>query len=516
VNIAGILEQHASAFPDRVAIVEAKRRITFAELDRAAARAARDLSNLGLSHGMRALVFCPMSIDLYTCVIGMFRLGVTAVFVDPSVGASTLAACVARVRPDAFVAVPRAHLLRLLSPALRRIRIRAAIGGGIPGIPGIGRRTSGATRDVESCDETTAAIITFTSGTTGPPKAAVRTHGFLRAQHRALAANLKIQAGEVDLTTLPIFLLANLASGVTSVIPDANLRTPGSIDAPGLMRQIRRERPVTTVASPVLLERLAAQPAGGEPLPFRKVFTGGAPVFPRTLDALARSALAASVTALYGSTEAEPIASIDRRDITAADRGAMRQGAGVLTGRPAASIDVRILPDRWGQTLASVAPDDFARSCLPVGCVGEIVVTGEHVLSGYLDAVGDDESKIAVGDRVWHRTGDAGYFDAQGRLWLLGRCSARVADADGVLYPLSVECAVNDVPGVRRSAFVSHEGRRVLVIEPDGAPPPPRELLRRLDWAGIDSVMPLKHIPVDRRHNAKIDLASLQRMLQAI
>lgn len=520
MNIASILHDQALRFGDRPAIVEPGRRITFAELDRGAASAAEDLSEAGLAAGMRALVFAPMSIDLYTTMIGMFRLRVTAVFVDPSAGSANLTAAVARVRPDAFVAVPRAHLLRVTSPAIRAVPIKMAIGGGVPGARAVGsRRSSEVMRQVEPCDDGTPAIITFTSGSTGEPKAAVRTHGFLVAQHRALVESLGLEAGDTDLTTLPIFLLANLASGVTSIIPNANLRAPGAIDSAPVLDQMHSERPTRTVASPALLEQLVADAtASGQRLDtFRRIFTGGAPVFPKTLDAIASVAPGASIVAVYGSTEAEPIASIDRRDIGSADRIAMQQGAGLLAGKPAPSIQVRILPDRWGTAIGARHADDFDREAVGVGCAGEIVVAGDHVLHGYLDGLGDEETKITVGNRVWHRTGDAGYVDAYDRLWLLGRCSAKVSDDDGVLYPLAVECAASEVPGVRRSAFAQYRGRRVLVIEGDHAASPAREtLLRGLAWAHLADALKVSRIPVDHRHNAKIDLPALHRVLDAM
>ena len=323
-----------------------------------------------------------MSIALYTTMIALFRLRVTAVFVDPSAGRERLNRCVARVRPDAFVAVPRAHWLRLTSPAIRAIPIKAAIGGGVPGAAAIARRVSDAAASVEPCDPDTPAIITFTSGSTGEPKAAVRTHGFLIAQHRALVDSLELAPGEIDLCTLPIFLLANLASGVTSVIPDADLRAPGAIDPAPVDAQIRAMRPTRTVASPAFVARLVdhAVRHGAHLDTFRRIYTGGAPVFPEMLDAIAAVAPNASVVAVYGSTEAEPIAKIDRRDISADDRAAMTRGAGLLAGRPASSIQLRILPDRWGTPVGPWTVADLERDTLGPDEVGEIVVTGEHVL----------------------------------------------------------------------------------------------------------------------------------------
>jgi acyl-CoA synthetase (AMP-forming)/AMP-acid ligase II len=246
----------------------------------------------------------------------------------------------------------------------------------------------------------------------------------------------------------------------------------------------------------------------------RRIYTGGAPVFPRLLDKVASVAPAASIVAVYGSTEAEPIAAIDRREITAEDRVAMQQGAGLLAGPPASSIHVRILPDRWGTPVTVPNGETIERQALGSTGIGEIVVSGEHVIGGYLDGAGDEQTKIHDGDRVWHRTGDAGYFDRRDRLWLLGRCAAKVGDGDGVLYPFAVECAASDVPGLRRSAFVQHEGRRLLVIEVENQAVDVREaLMRRLAWAHLDHVLRVEQVPVDHRHNAKIDYTALEELL---
>ena len=520
MNIAGLLHDQALAIGERVAIVERGRTTTFAQLDRAAASAAAELTDAGIVPGMRALVLSPMSIALYTTIIAMFRLQVTAVFVDPSAGRDRLDKCIRRVRPDAFVGVPRAHLLRLTTPAIRSIPIKVAIGGWMPGARTIGKRgLDVAALSIRPCAADTPAIITFTSGSTGEPKAAVRSHGFLIAQHKALVESLALLEGEVDLTTLPIFLLANLASGVTSVIPDADLRAPAAVDPARIIDQIRTTQPTRTVASPAFLERIAREALRRHERldTFRHLFTGGAPVFPNTLDVLASAAPKASIVAVYGSTEAEPIAAIDLSDITPADRAAMQKGAGLLAGRPSASITVRILPDRWGTSSGPWDVAAFEREGVPAGHAGEIVVGGDHVLTGYLDGAGDAETKIKVGERVWHRTGDAGYLDLDGRLWLLGRCAERVSDGHGVLYPFAVECAASDVPGVSRSAFVQHHGRRVLVIEPDENATLPREtLMTLLAWAHLADVLSVPRIPVDQRHNAKVDYPALRLMLESL
>jgi acyl-CoA synthetase (AMP-forming)/AMP-acid ligase II len=192
----------------------------------------------------------------------------------------------------------------------------------------------------------------------------------------------------------------------------------------------------------------------------------------------------------------------------------MQQGAGLLAGRPVPSIKLRILADRWGTPIGPWRSEDLERESLTAGSAGEIVVSGEHVLSGYLDGQGDEETKIRIDGGAWHRTGDAGYLDQDGRLWLLGRCAAKVSDRDGVVYPFAVECAASDTAGVRRSAFVLHGGRRILVVEMIRNSAPPRdELMTRLAWARLADVLAVRRIPVDRRHNAKVDYPALRQML---
>lgn len=516
MNIAGVLEEQARHRPHRLAIIEAERSITFGELNRAVGSSASELAAAGVTAGMRVLVFSRMSIGLYTTLVALFRLRATAVFVDPSIGRERLERCVERIRPGAFVAMPRAHWLRLSSAAVRAIPIKAAVDGRVPGAVSIGRRMT-SEHPVEACVPETPAIITFTSGSTGEPKAAVRTHGFLLAQHRVLETTLGLHPADVDLCTLPIFLLANLGSGVTSVIPDADLRAVGAIDPAPVVNQILDTQPTRTVASPAFLARLVegARQRGITFDSFRHVHTGGAPVFPVTLDALAGIAPHASVVAVYGSTEAEPMAAIDRLQISDGDRVAMTRGSGLLVGRPVPSVTLRIVGDAWGTPLGPWSQEDLARQVLPAHTAGEIIVTADHVLTGYLDGAGDDETKLEVDGRVWHRTGDAGYLDREGRLWLLGRCSAKVTDSDGVVYPFTVETAASDVPGVARTAFLTHGGKRVLVVEAQpGAGEREASLRERLAWAQLAEVRLVKRIPVDRRHNAKVDYPALVAMLK--
>ncbi|HEX4948836.1 MAG TPA: AMP-binding protein [Blastocatellia bacterium] len=573
MNIAELFQARVNSNPNDGTIVAFRKHgvgiLPLLGMENTSAYYADKLQEAGLQPGDTVLVVHPMSVELYVALLAILRLGLTAMFIDPSAGREHLKRCCALHPPQAFIGSPKAHLLRFVAPALRRIPHKFVIGLPVPGakvlqwiwpdwmawleiigvllyvfalkfgnLIGIRRRRILMTRGhlhpapefaSASPEETICslhkrqkivpvaddhpALITFTSGSTGQPKAAVRTHGFLRAQHRVLEKSLSLTAGEIDLTTLPIFVIANLASGVLSVIPSVDLRFPGKIDPAPVVQQIQRMKPHSTAASPAFLERIADYCLRRQIqlISFQKIFTGGAPVFPRLLDKLHKVAPNARIVAVYGSTEAEPMAEIARDEMSDDDLQAMWRGRGLLTGRPVPEIQLRILRKQWGTPITELTQAEFDAACLDVNEPGEIVVTGDHVLSGYLHGQGDEETKFRVGGKVWHRTGDAGYLDTQGRLWLLGRCAAQIADARGTLYPFAVECAASHHPNVQRAALVQWQGRRVLTVELQT--PDLDGLCEDLAWAGIDEIRVLKNIPVDKRHNAKVDYPALLKLL---
>jgi olefin beta-lactone synthetase len=519
MNIAAVFAQVAAERPFAPAILDVRngreRSLTFRQLDEAAARGAAQLHACGIGAGDGVLVLHRMSLELYVFLMAVFRIGAVAVFLDPSAGRQHIARCCRLFPIRGFFGSRKALVLRFALPVLRRIAIALS-----PDFfPGAVRLSmfigGGSARNCIAADsESALALVTFTSGSTGEPKAAARTHDFLVAQHRAIASAIGLRAGVVDLTTLPIFVLANLASGVTSVLPNADPRRPGAIDAAPVLEQITRHAIQTIGASPALVARVVAECArqGRRLTGVQHVFMGGAPVFPRDLRQARDTFPDAEITAVYGSTEAEPMAEISLSGVSPADFAAMERGDGLLAGAPVSSVALCILRNQWGQPISPLNDAEFRSLCLPPEEVGEIVVSGAHVLPGYLHGAGDSETKFDVNGYRWHRTGDLGRIDSQGRLWLLGRASAKIEDDRGVLYPFAVECAAQQIPGVRRAAVVRVGQRRVLAVEIT-PPATPAHILDALTAARLDEVRVLHSIPMDKRHNAKVDYVALRRML---
>ena len=523
MNISQVLIDQAAERPGEPAIVEAggggARALTFGQMVERSARAAALLHSARLHEGDRVLVFQPISIELYVILLAIFRLGLVATVLDPSAGRRHIEQCCSIARPRAFVGPARAHILRFACGGLRRIERHFVTAGWAPGATRWSRleRLEPLTR-VTACGSSHDALLTFTSGSTGVPKAVVRSHGFLLVQHEVLSESIDLEPGEVDLATLPIFVLANLASGVTTVIPRCDLRRPGFVESTPILEQVKRHRVTRTAGSPALYARLLQGAESGETGlgTLEKLYTGGAPVFPPLLQKLRSAMPRGRVIVVYGSTEAEPIAHLDWDDAEPADLEAMYAGKGLLVGRPVHRIELRILDNRWGETLPAMKAREFAELGLPPGQGGEIVVNGPHVLGGYLNGIGDEETKFRVEGEVWHRTGDAGCLDDAGRLWLLGRAGAVIRDERGTIYPFAAECAASQLAWIERSALARHDGERLLAVQLGARAPADaeRRVKEMLCWAQLDRVVRLARIPVDRRHNAKVDYPALKKALE--
>ena len=516
MNIAGILEHQAEQRPGDVALIDAEgRSTTFRDLWEATSHCAAVLYETGLRQRDGVLLFHPMATDLYVFLIALFRIGAVGMVMDPSSGAENLERCCEMWAPKAFFGSPKAHLLRLTNRVLRHIPLRYA-SGWFPGAHNIDA-TSASSPPHFNAQLDDPALVTFTSGSTGRPKAAVRSHGFLIAQYEVLKDALQLAPGRVDLTTLPIFVLANLAAGVTSVLPNADMRHPGDVNAQKIVAQVRSHSVESTGASPAFIARLVDHlERTGERLPqLKEVFVGGAPVFPNLLKQCAKVLPDTNVVAVYGSTEAEPMAEITRTDISETDQRAMASGKGLLAGRPVNAIQLRIIRNQWGHAIERLTNAEFSTMHQSPGSPGEIVVAGAHVLRGYLNGEGDEETKFDVDGLRWHRTGDLGYLDHDCRLWLLGRCAARIEDSRGTLYPFSVECAAMDREEVKRAALMAHHGRRVLAVQfRAGRKLNEQEVKEALAWAQLDEIVFLDCIPTDKRHNAKVDYPALIKKLR--
>ena len=490
-NIVEILFENAKKHPDKIAIIHKKEKITYGKL----AQEVNDYSQYFLSKGIKkgdnVLIFVPMTIELYKILSAIFYIGATAVFVDAWADKNRLDQALTIVPCKAFIACPKAFILKLMSKKIREVKINI--------VSNFIKRTK-SKYIIEPATPDTTALITFTTGSTGLPKAAKRTHEFLLEQHYVLKKHLNPQENDVDLASLPVFVLHNLACGTTSVIPDFNPQKPADIKPENILNDIRNNGVTTSVGSPRFYEKLAEYT---EIEGIKRIFTGGAPVFPKSAKLLQNKFKGCDVEIVYGSTEAEPIASISTQELLDF-KGDVKDG--LYVGKPIDDINIKIIKP------SDEPIDDFENMWLENGKIGEICVEGKHVLKEYYNS--DDAqrfNKIHYQGQIWHRTGDAGYLDNDGNLFLMGRIKNRFEHNGKEVYVFPIENALLEIDGIEIGTVLKHNDKIIIVAE---TKIPEQKIKQELKTRNFEfDKLVITKIPRDPRHNSKIDYDKLKQLI---
>lgn len=535
-NIAAHLPAMARRQPHRPAVVVPAGRdrsgrprymhYTYRQLDEESDALARGLVQLGIGPGVRVVLLVKPGLEFFALVFALFKVAAVMVCIDPGIGLARLGRCLSEAEPAAMIGIPAAHWARRLlgwGRATLRTHVIASRGGltslgatSLDALRRLGERSSEPMLAASHADD--VAAILFTSGSTGAPKGAVYTHGHFGAQVEALRAAYQIEPGEVDVCTFPLFALFAPALGMTAVVPKMDFTRPARIHPPNLLQVIDDFGATNLFGSPALLRRFAdwAVPRGVKLESLRRVISAGAPVSPQVLDDFTRLLPpGVEVHTPYGATEALPVATIGSDEILADTRSRTDRGEGICVGRPVGQVQVRII--RIDDEPIADWSDDLE---LPPGQIGEIVVRGPVVTQAYYNRPeATAAAKIAdPAGGFYHRMGDVGYLDDQGRLWFCGRKSQRVITSDGVLFTIPCEAVFNTHPEVSRTALVAAcpngVTRPVLCVET--AQPSTRRERNRIQselltiaashehTRAIRGIVFHRSFPVDIRHNAKI------------
>ena len=527
-NIADSLRLRAREAPGRIAMRCPGRggydiALSYGELDARSDAIAAGLRARGIARGTRTVVMVRPTPEFFLVMFALFKLGAVPVLVDPGIDKRALRQCLDEAAPEAFIGIPLAMLAKALLGWAKSARIRIGTGRHAfladTTLAAIEREGADAPRDFGEAAGDDIAAILFTSGSTGVPKGVIYRHRHFVAQIAMLRDAFGIEPGGVDLPTFPPFALFDPALGLTSIIPDMDPTRPAKADPRKLHAAIRRFGVTRLFGSPALMRVLAEH---GEPLPgVMQVTSAGAPVPPGVVaKMLALLPEGAQLWTPYGATECLPVAVIEGRELLTL-REHTESGAGTCVGRPVPGNEVRII----AISDAPIADWGDARE-VSRGIVGEITVAGPSATDAYFNR--DAQTRLSKiretladgGERIVHRMGDLGYFDAEGRLWFCGRKSQRVVvDELTTLCTEQIEPVFNTHPEVARTALVGiaresgHEP--VLCVEL-------REGIAASEWPRIEEA--LRHLgegfvhtakvarflhhprafPVDIRHNAKI------------
>lgn len=540
-NVAARLKTIATLMPSGVAIAEpdgpvqadgtrSYRVVTFEALDRRTDEIARGLLEWGVQPGMRLVMLVPFSGQFIELVLALLKVGVVVVLIDPGMGRKHLIQCLSESLPDGFIGIPRAQAIRtLLRHRFPKAQWNVTIGrkwfwGGktLNQLIALGNNTGKEFSIVRRELEDSAAVI-FTTGSTGPPKGVLYTHGTFHSQIDRIRERYDIHRGSKDLACFPLFGLFDAVMGVTTVIPDMDPTRPAEVDPERLIEAVSQWEIDQSFGSPALwnkVVRWAEQRGVKKPFPTLKlILSAGAPVPANTLERL-RGLIHedGEIVTPYGATEALPLASIESREVISQTGPASAKGKGTCVGTRFEGVEWKIIEisDDPIQCLDDV-------KVLDVGKIGELLVTGPMVTKEYV--VRADQNaihKVIDGDQVWHRMGDVGYLDEYDRFWFCGRKTHRVRTENRTLYTIPCEAIFNAHPMVYRSALIgvgTGEVKNPMVLvelQPEFSDLNDQDRSELVDelhelatrnpmTRRISEIMIRKEpLPVDIRHNSKI------------
>ncbi|MCP4745077.1 MAG: AMP-binding protein [Desulfobacteraceae bacterium] len=531
VNVAHHLRTMARVQPYRRAVVfpagrdnngyVAYSHLTFRQLDRESDCFAHGLNQAGIKRGIRTILMVNPSLEFFALTFAMFKIGAVPVMVDPGMGIKRMLSCLRESKAEAFIGISKAHVLRIFCKNFFK-RINTAVT--------VGKRWfwRGLTLNdirqlpwkhypIADTGKNELAAICFTTGSTGPAKGALYTHGIFDAQIRLIRQQFGISLDEIDLPTFPLFALFAPALGMTAIIPDMDPAKPAHVDPNKIIEAVVNHGVTNMFASPALLNRVGRY---GEKntikLPsLKRIISAGAPASPDNIARFSRMLDDDSeIHTGYGATEAMPVSSFGSKEILAETADLTKKGFGICVGPPIKSITVKVIKindnpiKKWSESYL-----------LENGEIGELVVKADIVTQGYFEnPVHDALSKIEDDGEIWHRMGDLGWLDKKGRIWFCGRKSHRVITANKTLFTIPCEAIFNNHPAVFRSALVgigqAPNQRPIMCVELEHASDKldtailEKELLemarQNVLTEDLNTIFFHPGFPVDIRHNSKI------------
>ncbi len=437
MKLGTVLNAQALRYPDRLAAVSGTRRLSYRELDRRSDRLANALRARGLEYGDRVAMHLENSIEFVEAFYGMAKAGGIMVLVNTRLTAREIAVILSSSRPKFY----------LFDPARRQVVVEAT-----KGVNDIALVASTATSEV---DPTIAALIdegaaerppalppevedllySYTSGTTGTPKGAVRTHGGFHVQHGLMnVVQWELQPGDKVLAMSPLSVGTGLARLGNALGVGGTLVILPKFDAAAMADAVEREKITVAGMVPTII-RLTLSEIRRAPERFKslRVVVSTGEAFPVELKSEFLALLPnIRLHSFYALTEAGAVTNLDPEE-------QLTHPASV--GRVCAGVEVRIVDDK--------------RNDVAQGETGEIAVRcgepGRYItMRCYLDPAASAESLVDG----WVFTGDMGYFDADGFLYLVDRKKDMIVSGGFNIYSREVELALLSHTAVLDAAVI--------------------------------------------------------------
>ncbi len=464
-----LIARHGRWRARRTALVEGTRRLSWAEFERDTARIANGLAGLGLRGGDRVALLMDNSLEMALTTFGILRSGCVAVPLNVSVNDAAVGAMIEDAQVRAVFA-SGSHCARIdaLAAVGSRIATAVRVAHGSPGAPWI---ELNGWRALQSSEPPRAAVspqaecnIIYSSGTTGVPKGIVHSHRCRLNWAVDCALTLRYRSDCVTLCSLGLFSNISWVAMLCTVLVGGTIVIMPHFDAHACAALIERERISHGNFVPLQLERLLALPELGrhDLDSLDTIMCCGSPLplevkreFPRRTGA--------TLIELYGLTEG--LCTILAPEDFAAKTASV--------GKPFLGTDLRIIGEDGRE--------------LPAEAVGEIVGVSPLLMQGYnaRDEASAEATWEGPDGRRWLRTGDLGYLDADGFLYVVDRKKDMILSGSQNVYPADIEQVMREHPDIAEVAVVGARSRKwgetpvaVVVARPGSAPD--RQAL--IDW----------------------------------
>lgn len=424
-TIAGGYRANAVRFPDEIAVIDEQGQLTFAELDQCATRLANGLAQFGVRHGRRVGLMCRNHAGFVVSVVACAKLGADVVLLNTGLSADQVASVVQAHRPIVLLGddefVPLFHQLPVSLPWISTWTTN-------PDETSINTLIGQSSAQPRRPPPGAGKVIVLTSGTTGTPKGARRRNPRGVSTAAALLSRIPLRAGERMLIAAPLFHTWGLAALQLSMVLHGTLVLHRRFDPLDALRTIATRRCTSVFAVPIMLQRVLDVPARTR----AKYDTSSLHVVASSGSALPGPFVTQFMDAfgdvlynLYGSTEVSWASIADPADLRAAPTTAGRCPIGTRVG----------ILDSEGRPV-------------PPGVVGRICVGNDMLFEGYTNGTSNEmHDELMV-------TGDRGYLDADGRLFVSGRDDDMIVSGGENVFPRPLEELLLTLPGVLDVAVV--------------------------------------------------------------
>ena len=448
MNVAHLLEESARHLPERPALVFGERTWSYADLDREAGRLAAGLARLGLRPGERVCLHLGNRPEFVLAYYACQKLGLTPVALNVVFKRDEIAYI---VRDSEAAAVLTAEPAAAnLPPPEETPSVRVRIGGGPGAVPWTALAADPALRARDGDRDDVAAVL-YTSATTGRPKGAMLTHANVVSNAYATVHHLRMTPDDRGLCALPLFHCFGQNFIMNTLVTAGGTLVLHERFAPAeFLEAVGRHRITILYAVPtmyILFLSGEGGDLGARDLSSLRLSFSAAAMLPADVEARWRAVTGLPISQGYGLTECSPFATYNHER-------AHRPGS---VGTPIENVEVRVVDERDRE--------------VPDGTLGEIVIRGPNVMKGYLGKPAETAETLRGG---WLHSGDIGYRDADGYLYVADRVKDMINVSGFKVYPREVEEVLFAHPAVREAAVlglpdaVKGEVVRACVVLRDG------------------------------------------------